>query len=159
MPAACNECLLKIDLAATSNEARHTFCFDRLHDGIAAPSILQHLGTEKRIILVICMMNTVWNHRNSQAGETRKTLGQRIRVTASGFYPPQYFCEGYAAECRLHLCHSPIRAERFVKPTKAVPVLAVVNRIIAFAVVFKAPRALPNFTIVRRQHSSLDRKS
>src|SRR5580693_3231650 len=154
MLAPRNERLFKVDLAATSDEARYAFRFDRSHDGIAIPSILQHFGAQKRIILVICVVNAVWNCRDLQPGQAGKSFGHRVRVTTPGLYPPRYFCERHSSECRLYLCHSPVCTERFVEPTKAFSVLAVVNGVVAFSVVFEAPRALPKGGIVGGKHSS-----
>ena len=47
MLAPGNERLFQVDLAATSDEARHAFRFDRLHDRVAVPPILQHSGRRK----------------------------------------------------------------------------------------------------------------
>src|SRR5271170_1911053 len=100
------------------------------------------------------MMNTVWDCRNSQAGQAGKSLSKRIRVTASGFDPPWHFCEGYAPERRLHLRHSPVGAERLMEPTKTFSVLEAVNGSIVLTMVLETPRALPNLGVVRREHSS-----
>jgi hypothetical protein len=75
MPAAGNERFFKIDLAAASDEAGYTLGVDRSHDGIAVPPVAEHLGVEKCIILVICVMNAVWDCGNSQARYTRESFG------------------------------------------------------------------------------------
>src|ERR1700678_733641 len=41
-----------------------------------------------------------------------------------------------------------------MQPPKALFVLAVVNGIVAFTMVFEAPRALPDLGIIRREHSA-----
>src|SRR5208282_4108109 len=118
------------------------------------PSILQHLGAEKCVVLVICVKNAVWRYWNSQAGQAGKSFGQRIRVTTSDLDPPRHFGEGHTSECRLYLRHSPVGAKRFMEPTEALSVLTFVNGVIALAMVFVTPRAFPHLRVVRRQHSS-----
>ena len=87
MLAPCNERLFKVDFAATSGEARYAFRFDRSHDRIAIPSILQHFGAQKRVILVICVVNAVWDCRDLQAGQAGKSFGQDVCMTTPSLYP------------------------------------------------------------------------
>src|ERR1019366_9449458 len=105
MRASRGEGFFKVYLAATSDEAGHSLRFDRLLDGVAIPSLPQHLGAEKCIVLVICVMNAVWRYWNSQAGQSGKSFGHRNRVTTSDLDPPRHFGESHTSECRLYLRH------------------------------------------------------
>src|SRR5438132_6556827 len=91
---------------------------------------------------------------DAQSSDLRQPPVQNCRIPPPRFNPSRHFLQRDASNRRLHLRHSSVGPEGFVEPSESDGMLAVINRIVALAVILVAPRALPQLGIVSSEHAA-----
>src|SRR5439155_12584716 len=148
------ESLFEIDLATAPCEARYPFGDNRRENPIPGPSFAQLFWTNKRIILVIRMTDVAGGLRNPQRVMLREPLRQNRRVSAPDFHHLGKLAKQGPSERRLKFCQAPVGPERFMKPAKAGRVFAIVDSLVALAVILIAPSLLPDGFPIGRDHAA-----
>ena len=133
--------------------SRHPAVGDRGHDAIAGPAARQPLRSDEGVELVPGVADVSPAVSGTRSSRDRPQASARIaalrRRAASHSGRRSQLA---AADRRLHLGHAPVGAEGLVQPAEARRVLAVIDRVVALAVVLVRPGA--RATAPRRRWSA-----
>ena len=100
------------------------------------------------------MFDIIGHVHQADAGEFAQALGELGGVGLALGRPVRHTLELDTADDGLHFHHAPVGAEALVQPAKTRRVFAVVNGIVAFAVVFISPHFQPQCFIVGGDHAA-----
>src|SRR6266850_681232 len=137
------ESFLEVNLAAASCEARYPLGHNRRENPVPGPSLAQLFRTNKRVILVVGMTDVAWRLRHTQSVMLREPLGQNRGVPAPDFHHPGKLAKQGASESRLKFRQAPVGPKRFMKPAIARRVFAIVDSLMALAMILIAPGLRP----------------
>src|SRR5690554_1987074 len=101
------------------------------------------------------MADIFWHLRHAQARNAAGHIPNSLAISLALTGPLSHALQLDAANHRLHFHHAPVGADTFMQPAKAGGMLALIHRFPAFAVIFKAPHARPQLTVIHRDHATL----
>ena len=154
-PAGAVEGLFQVHLRAGAGEAGHAAGADLGEDAVAVPALAQLRRLDEDVALVGGVLDLRRDLRHPQPGQAARAFPEPAGVGQAAGVPAGHTAELDAADHRLGLHHPPVAAEALVQPAEARPVLALVDRLPALAVVLQRPHARPQPALVGGDHAAL----
>src|SRR5664279_4727263 len=105
------ERFLEVNLAATTHKTGNALGLDSRHDPVAVPIATQLLWTNKSIVLVIGVVDTVWRQRGAERWNCRKSVVQHSCKLPAPLDVLVKLAKQLAAEGGLHFGEPPVCAK------------------------------------------------
>ena len=138
---------------ARAGKARNGERGNFLCNSVARPAGLELFGADEAVEFIIGVRDVCGRNGRPDAWKTAEAFVEFCGVAIADFRPICELVQPERALRGLHFSHAPIRPERLYEPAESLRVVAVVDGVVALAVIFVGPHFFPEGVVVAR-HSA-----